>query len=133
MPLDNQLIAAWWDATRRRQLLIQSCADCGSAQYYPRTICRHCHRDRLVFEAASGDGIIETYTRVERAAFPDTEVPYVVARVRLDEGPVMLTNIVGFQDAGFSCDTPVRLRWRELPDGRNLPVFGPASGGGEPV
>lgn len=110
----------WWDATREERFLVQRCEACGHHQHYPRNICTKCGTLDPGFIEASGRGRIYSFTEVQRAPHPAFEPPYVVAMVRLDEGPVILTNIVGGVAA---CDAPVRVVWEALPDGRALPLF----------
>ena len=55
------------------------------------------------------------------------EEPYALARVRLDEGPILLTHLEGIADP--RCDQPVHVAWRARPDGRHLPVFRRADDG----
>jgi uncharacterized protein len=128
-PESTELIDQWWAGTARRELLVQHCLDCAAFQFYPRTICTTCRSGRLEYVPASGAGTVETYSVIHRAAFPDLPVPYVVARVRLAEGPVLLSNLVDLEEDELACELPVRLRWRTDPDGRLVPVFGPADGG----
>jgi uncharacterized OB-fold protein len=59
-------------------------------------------------------------------ALPGFDAPYVVARVRLAEGPIVLTNLIDQDVDAWVCDVAVSVRWRDLSDGRALPVFGPA-------
>ena len=115
----------WWDATRERRLVIQRCRQHGHLQHYPRSLCTRCGSTDLDFVDASGRGTIYSHTTVHRAPSPDVRVPYVVALVRLDEGPVLLTNIIDCPPEDLRCDMPVEVSWRELSDGRNLPVFRP--------
>ncbi|MDL4813227.1 Zn-ribbon domain-containing OB-fold protein [Actinomadura opuntiae] len=110
----------WWDATRDRRLAVQRCA-CGHAQHYPRELCTRCGGTDLMFDDASGHGTVDSFTVVHRAPSSDVEAPYVVARVRLADGPIILTHLAG--PGPWACDEPVRLGWRPLPDGRHLPVF----------
>ncbi|WP_433382825.1 Zn-ribbon domain-containing OB-fold protein [Actinoplanes sp. CA-142083] len=112
----------WWEATRERRLLIQHCTRCRKYQHYPRVVCTGCGGDDLVFVEAAGDGVIDSFTVVERA-----EAPYTLARVRLTEGPIVLTHLDGIDDP--RCDQTVHLAWRALPDGRHLPVFRSADDG----
>lgn len=109
----------WWDATREERLLVQRCASCTHHQHYPRNICTACGSTDLGFVEASGRGTIYSHTTVHRAPHPAFTPPYIVALVRLEEGPVILTSIIG--DA--RCDSPVRVAWEALDDGRKLPVF----------
>lgn len=111
----------WWDATRERRLLVQRCQTCGHHQHYPRGICTSCHGTSLGYVEASGRGTIYSFSEVMRPPHPAFEPPYVVALVRLDEGPVVMGNIVGGGEP--ACDAAVVLAWEPLSDGRNLPQF----------
>ncbi len=117
----DHMTQPWWDATRERRFLVQRCESCGHHQHYPRNICTGCGAPDPGFVEASGRGTIFSYTEVHRAPHPAFEPPYVVAMVRLEEGPVVLTNIVG--DGTIACDAAVRVTWENLPDGRKLPLF----------
>lgn len=119
--------AAWWDATRERRLLVQRCDSCGHRQHYPRMLCVVCGRTALSFIEASGRGTVYSFTVVHRAPSAGFSPPYVVALVRLEEGPVLLTTIVGCDPVRVVCDLSVELRWTRLEDGRHLPAFAPAA------
>jgi uncharacterized OB-fold protein len=114
---------AWWDATREERFLVQRCASCGHRQHYPRNLCTACGATDLTYDEAGGRGHIYSHTTVRRAPHPAFEPPYVVALVRLAEGPVVLSNIVGVEPEDVRCDMPVKLVWEDLPDGRKLPLF----------
>lgn len=118
--------AEWWDATRERRLTVQECGACGHRQLYPRAICTRCHDDDLRLLDAAGTGRVESCTVVHRSPDPARFAPpYAVALVRLDEGPVLTTNLVGAPPGSFRCDQPVVVSWEALPDGRHLPLFTP--------
>lgn len=128
LPPQDDLTAPWWDATRERRLVLQRCAACGEVQHHPRHLCTSCGAtDALGWVESSGDGVVDTFTVVHRAPRPDLEAPYVVARVRLDDGPVLLSRVV--TDDGSLPEVvigdAVRLSWSPLADGRALPVFTP--------
>jgi uncharacterized OB-fold protein len=55
--------------------------------------------------------------------------PYVVALVELDEGPRLISNIVGCAPEEVAIDTPVRVRFEEAGD-FTLPRFELAGDGG---
>jgi uncharacterized protein len=111
----------WWDATREERFLVQRCVACGTRQHYPRNICTACGATELVYDQATGRATVYSHTLVRRAPHPAFTPPYVVALVRLEEGPLVLSNIVGVEQV--RCDMPVRLVWEDLPDGRKLPLF----------
>lgn len=116
---------AWWEATRRRELCVQRCRACGHAQHYPRALCVGCGSSHVELEPVCGEGIVDTFTVIHRAPSAAFDPPYVVALVRLAEGPTLLTNVVGCAPEDVRCDLPVVVDWRPLDDGRNLPVFAP--------
>jgi hypothetical protein len=128
LPLVTPETEPWWEATRAGRLLVQRCEACGHHQHYPRALCTRCHATRLGFVEASGRGTVYSFTVIHRAPAPAFTPPYVVALVRLAEGPVLLTHVVGCPPEAVRCDQPVRLAWEDLPDGRRLPVFTPAAG-----
>ncbi|WP_326822156.1 Zn-ribbon domain-containing OB-fold protein [Streptosporangium sp. NBC_01756] len=117
----DEVTGPWWDGTRQARLLLQRCTACGGLQHYPRALCTACGSMDLGFTESSGRGVVDSFTVVHRSADPAVAVPYVVARVRLDEGPILLTNLVG--DGEWACGRRVRVAWRPLADGRRLPVF----------
>jgi uncharacterized OB-fold protein len=55
--------------------------------------------------------------------------PYVVALVELDEGPRLISNIVGCAPEEVAIDMQVQVRFEEAGD-YTLPRFMPAAGGG---
>lgn len=123
VPPPDEMTRGYWDATRERRLVVQRCPDCGHRQHYPRVLCTGCGGTAPEYAAVTGSGTVDACTVVHRPPRPGMDVPYVVARVRLAEGPVMLTRLVGPGAESASCGDPVRLDWTPLPDGRNLPVF----------
>jgi uncharacterized OB-fold protein len=77
--------------------------------------------DALGLVPASGDGVVDSWTVVHRPPQPGVDVPYTVARIRLSEGPVMLTRLEG--EGPLAIGDPVQVQWVDLDDGRALPVF----------
>jgi uncharacterized protein len=128
-PLVDGATQGWWDATRERRLVVQRCEACGHHQHYPRPLCLACSSTEVAFVDAVGTGHVHSFTVVHRAPTDDFTPPYVVALVRLAEGPVLMSNIVGCDPEEVRCEMPVRVDWRALDDGRHLPVFQAVDGG----
>lgn len=127
LPPSDATTQVWWDATREHRLLLQHCTGCDRVQWQPGPVCRGCGRmDALDWRPSAGAGVVDTFTVVHRAPRPDLATPYVVGRVRLDDGVVMLATL-DLDPATAAIGAPVALGWRDLADGRALPVFGPAS------
>ncbi|WP_262849041.1 Zn-ribbon domain-containing OB-fold protein [Mumia quercus] len=126
VPPADEVTADFWDATREHRLTVQTCA-CGHRQHPPRALCTSCGATEALSQAASpGRGVVDAYTVVHRAPRPDLAVPYVVARVRLDEGVLLLSRLEGRHDPeAWSIGDAVGVAWADLPDGRALPFFLP--------
>ena len=54
--------------------------------------------------------------------------PYAIAVVKLEEGPTMMTNIVGCPQTpeALVLDMPVKVRFEKQTDDISLPLFEPA-------
>ncbi|NBP91273.1 MAG: hypothetical protein EBU43_02830 [Actinobacteria bacterium] len=127
LPIEDSISAPFWEGTRAEELRLQKCTMCSKFQHYPRALCSHCGHTILEWQKVSGRGIIDTWTEVMRAPQEGFEAPYVIARVRLAEGPIMLSRI-DVSSSEVSCDQPVVLKWQHLSDGRALPLFVPQGG-----
>ena len=95
-------------------------------------MCISCLSEDLGWTEATGAAVVDSFTVVHRAPRPDVVAPYVLARVRLVEGPVLLTRIEQVDvnaETPVRCDQSVSLAWAALADGRALPVFVPTPTG----
>ena len=97
--------------------------------FYPRISCPHCFSENVEWVEASGKGTVYSFTVVRNnppSAFI-TDLPYVVAIVKLAEGVQMLTNIVGCDPEEVRCDMPVQVTFEKLDDEFTLPKFAPVA------
>jgi uncharacterized OB-fold protein len=130
LPSLNELdTRPFWEATREKAFRYQKCADCGTVVWHPRAHCTGCTSSNLQWHTASGGGTLYSYSVVRQSYHPffRTQVPYAIAWVDLDEGPRVLSNIVGVEDptTQLSCGQRVALTW-EAHEDLNVPLFAPA-------
>ena len=125
-PPVNPETAEFWNATAAGRLLLRRCLDCGTVIWYPRTICPECASlDTEWFEAA-GRGRVYSYTVNHRGEGAYSGLPpFVLAYVELDEGPRMMTNIVGADAAELAVGLMVEVVFHATADGPALPRFRP--------
>jgi uncharacterized OB-fold protein len=97
LPYASWETRGWWEGCGRGELVLQRCLSCGAVQHKPRAVCAKCLTDSVEHFVASGQGTVHTFTVTHQNAVPPfrDHVPYVLAYVELDEGPRVLTNIVG--------------------------------------
>lgn len=108
-------------AAREGRFVLPVCDDCGRAHWYPRAVCPHCGSTRIGWKAASGKGTVYSHSTMWRV-----EAPYTLAYVTLDEGPTMLTNLVGAPLDSWRIGQAVSVRFQNAEDGVPVAVFGPA-------
>jgi uncharacterized OB-fold protein len=125
-PAVNPETREFWAATADGRLLLKRCLDCGTVIWYPRTICPECASLRTEWMEAAGRGRIYSYTVNHRGegAYQGSP-PFVLAYVELDEGPRMMTNIVGADPAELAVGLPVEVVFHDTGDGSALPRFRP--------
>ena len=118
----------FWDATTAGRLLLKRCLDCGSVIWYPRAFCPDCASMRTEWFESAGRGRVYSYTLNHRGqgAYQGAE-PYVLAYVELDEGPRMMTNIVGAEADDLAVGLPVEVVFHDTGEGNALPRFRPAA------
>ncbi len=127
-PVPSLETRPYWEGCKAHELRIQKCAACGQHQFYPRLYCAKCFSDRVEWVRASGRGKVATFTIVRRPvspAFAD-EVPYVVALVTLEEGPTMMTNIVGIAVEKVEMGMPVTVTFDDWSPEIAIAKFKPA-------
>jgi len=117
----------YWDGTRAGELRVQRCHACGEHYFYPRPFCPRCGSAEVEWVAVCGRARLHSYVISHRAA-PGFEgdAPYAIAVVELEEGPRMMTNIVGLPATpeALELDMPLQVRFEPRGD-VSLPVFGP--------
>ena len=114
-------IARFWRETPRRYNLGGSkCTACGTVYFPPRPVCPECTRHRQSIEKMipfqlSGAGEVLSYTVVHEAAEGfEMQVPYVVALVRTDEGPVLTGQVVDVEPSEVRIGQRVHATFRKL-------------------
>lgn len=115
----------FWDAAREGRFLVRKCNACGEVHHYPRTFCPACWSSDVEWLEASGRGTIYTWSTVfvnDMAPF-DERLPYIAAIVELEEGPLVMTNIVECDSSQLTIGAAVKVAYREIDEQTTAPVF----------
>jgi uncharacterized protein len=97
LPVITPLTRGFWDHARAHRLAMQACTQCGDIHFPPSPVCPRCLSDAQEWRVVSGKGKLESWVEYHRAYWPGfaAELPYRVCLVRLDEGPLLVSNLVG--------------------------------------
>jgi uncharacterized OB-fold protein len=125
MNIENGDSKPYWEGVRQGELRFQRCNGCSHVQFPPRYICVKCWNHDLSWTKSSGKGVVESVTIVHRAPTPELrdKVPYVVASILLEEGPRMVTNVVGANALEVAINDTVQAVFVKDSAGRILPQF----------
>ena len=128
LPRPNADTRPFWEGCREHVLKIQKCQNCGTLRWPPAFICPNCLSADKEWIAACGRGRVYTFAVYHVAPYPGfkSELPYVVALVALEEGPHMMSNIIGCDPREVYCEMPVKVAWDDVSEEFSIPRFRPA-------
>ena len=115
-PTNAQPHASWEkrafrEGAVRGHLVMQRCTECSAVQHKPRGLCVDCLSDEgLVHFVASGEGTVHSFTVTEQnqaKGFVDV-CPYIMAYIRLAEGPRILSAITECDPDSVAIGSSVR-------------------------
>jgi len=127
LPIITTNTKPFWDGAKRRELMLYKCLNCG-AYYNPPTHCVSCDKPKMEWVRISGKGKVYTFVVYQMAYHPQWKdsIPYNVAWIELDEGPLMMSNIVGCRNEDIYIEMPVEVVFDEVTSEVTLPKFKPA-------
>jgi uncharacterized OB-fold protein len=95
LPQPTPETQGFWDGCKAGELRLQRCAACGKTYFPPRPFCPACASRDVAQVKASGRASLYSYVINHRPRPDMGTAPHAIAVVTLEEGPRMMTNIVG--------------------------------------
>jgi hypothetical protein len=118
----------YWEGCVAGEIRLQACDECGHSWYPEGPVCPECLSERFTWRASSGRAELWSWIRMHQnylKAFSD-ELPYLIAFVRLAEGPYMTSTIVD-APAELHCGMALEAVFDQVGAGRSVPKFRVAS------
>ncbi len=127
LPVPTEDTAPYWEACRKHELRMQRCKQCGHFRFPPSVVCPKCTSVEAAWEKLSGKGEIYTFIIVHRTYHPafNPDIPYNVAIVKLNEGPLLHTNIVDCNNVDLYIGMPIEVVFEDVSNQISLPKFQP--------
>lgn len=106
-------VAQHWRSRAQRYTLVgEKCPHCGAYIFPPRDVCPDCAQEARTESHLSGKGEVYSFTVIQDppAGFEE-QAPYVLALIRLDEGPMLtaqLTDLDGPPEIGMRVEMVTR-------------------------
>ena len=116
----------FWEGAARGELLLQKDNDTGEVYFPPRPFTPGTGNTNVSVFKASGRGRLYSYVIHQRPA-PGFTPPYSIAVVELEEGPRMMTNIIGVPQTpeALQLDMKVKAVFAKQNDAISLVHFTP--------
>ncbi|GIE94325.1 bifunctional MaoC family dehydratase N-terminal/OB-fold nucleic acid binding domain-containing protein [Paractinoplanes rishiriensis] len=115
--------AFFWAGTRRGELRIQSCGECGALRHPPGPACPACGATKPAHVLAAGTGVIHSFVVHHHPPLPGVALPAVVALVDLDEGVRMVGALRGAEPAEVRIGAAVRVEFVRVDNELTLPAW----------
>jgi uncharacterized OB-fold protein len=127
LPQADEESREFYDGARRHELLLMRCQNCRAWRLPSRPRCPDCWSTHTAWEKASGRGTLYSFG-IMHQKFPGftDDVPYNYAVVELEEGPRIVSNIVGVANEDLRVDMPVVASYDNVAEDTTLIRFTPA-------
>jgi uncharacterized protein len=122
---DNE---GFWAAAAEHRFVVQRCRTCAAWHHPPRPMCPDCRSVDLAMAPVTGKGTVYSYSLLHHPQHPAFSYPVIAVLVDLDEGPRVLSNLVGVRPEDVEIGLPVQVTFATAAEGTAVPVFEPRSG-----
>ena len=125
LPTIDALTKPYWDHAKAHRLAVQKCSACGDRHFPPSPVCPACLSDAQEWEVVSGKGTLMTWGRFHRAYWPGylEDLPYDVCVVKLEEGPMVVSNFAGVVPENLHSGMALRAVFDDVTDVVSLVRF----------
>ena len=125
LPKIDERTKPHWEGNVVHELRVQRCDDCGTMRFPASRWCAHCLSENTSWQKVSGKGKVWSWCVFHRAYFKgfESDVPYAVALIELDEGPKMYSNLVGIPREQIKIGMRVRAVFDKVTDDVTLVKF----------
>jgi uncharacterized protein len=115
----------FWDGCRIGELRLQRCRACAHSYFPPRPFCPKCAGREVEIYVASGKATLYSYIINHRPRPDMGPEPHSIAVVTLEEGPRMMTNIIGCPQTpeALQLDMALEVTFEKQNEDISLPLF----------
>ena len=105
-----------WRLTKQRYGLVgEVCPHCDHKMFPPRDVCSNCGDEAKESFNFKGKGEVQSFTTVTEAPVGyEDQVPYTVALVKLEEGPIITAQLTDIDSQDVQIGMPVEMVTRKL-------------------
>jgi len=127
LPVPSPISRPFFEAVKRHELVVMRCRACGTCRLIERETCPECWSNDYEWVRASGRGSVYSFVVMHQRLHPAFagDIPYNVALIDLEEGPRLVSNIVGCPNEALKVSMAVEVVFDDVSDELTLPRFRP--------
>ncbi len=116
----------FWEACQEHKLTAQRCNQTGRVWLPPSPVSPETHDNSWHWIELSGRGVVWSFVIMHQKYFESfsEDIPYNVAQIKLEEGAMIISNIVGVGNEDIEIGMPVHVSW-ETRENLTIPMFSP--------
>jgi uncharacterized OB-fold protein len=125
LPKSDPNLQPFWDHARQGKLAAQRCCACADVHFPPGPVCPVCLSDKQEWFATSGRGTLFSWVAFHHAYWDCVKpaLPYNVVMVKLEEGPILISNLVDEDLSGLKLGIAVEAVFEAIPGDLFIPKF----------
>jgi uncharacterized OB-fold protein len=115
----------FYEAATERRLVIQECLACGTTRFPAVDTCSECLASNMRWVTAAGTGDVFSFVIMHQIYHPwfAERAPYVVAQIKLTEGPRVTSTIIDMDPHLVRIGMKVEVDFQTCNEQITLPVF----------
>ena len=125
LPEPTEDAAPFWEFCRNHDLRVQRCTHCRQLRHPPQPMCPGCGAMEHDWAPVSGRGgvysFVVSWQAVHSALHGRT--PFATVLVRLEEGPLLVSNLVDCLPEAIAIGMPVAVVFDDVTEAVSLPKF----------
>ncbi len=117
----------FYEAAKQQRLVVQECIQCGTKRFPAVATCNDCLAGHMRWIDVAGSGEVFSFVVMHQIYHPwfADKAPYVVAQIKLTEGPLILSSVIDIAPDEVRIGMPVEVTFQKCSDEIDLPVFRP--------
>ena len=125
LPRIDPLNRPFWDHAKRGELAMQVCDKCGDMHHPPSPNCPVCLSTDQHWQVVSGRGELLSWVEFHHLYWEGfrEDLPYRVCLVGLEEGPMLISSLVGTEGGDPPIGSSVKVIFDPVTDDVTLPRF----------
>jgi uncharacterized OB-fold protein len=125
LPKPDPNLKPYWDFARQGKLAAKRCLDCAHVHFPPGPVCPECLSTKVEWFATSGRGTLFSWVEFHHPYWDCVKpaLPYNVVLVRLEEGPLVASNLVEKDLSGLKLGIALEAVFAPMPGDMAIPQF----------